>query len=234
VLADPGYASHLTSDERLLLDPRCALCTSPLTRAVETAALALRGLPAYSASGRIGLLPDGREIASVWGVDSTGGAATDKAIGARAVQELRRVAPTAEGGAEVAAALEGGTLTLDSKGLCSGHWCARDKSTAHVAARQARLLEALHAQAVDGGAPAVFVGHSKLFRRLFRKATSASFCSSNPNLAKRLRHSKIGNCAVLAVDLRKDPNTSTVTIVAARPVFDPSNQTRARQRTASF
>ncbi|CAK0880343.1 unnamed protein product [Prorocentrum cordatum] len=183
--------------------------SSPLTRAVQTCLLALRGHPALGA-GPVRLLECAREVNSVGGVDSVG-MAVGQAIEARVRKELA----DAIGEAETAQ-----TMSPICPYSCStGEWWSRagtSESKQEIRTRITHLLSALVAAPGDACA---LVGHSLLFCELFRERCSADLASRRPEAVERLSGAKLGNAACCRAEVALNPDTGAFEIVDVSLMF---------------
>ena len=181
------------------------LASSPLTRALQTALLALQGHPSMRASasgGGLTLLRCAREVKGVGSLDSIGRVFGPDCL-VRAQKLLLEELPEVLFGDAVAAACSTATV-LPGDAACEWWTGADDVDTeADVSERLSEVLASLqHAS----GTSAVLVGHSLLFRELIRRLERAShgpglFGSEQAELCARLCDGKLANCGVLGLQL---------------------------------
>lgn len=183
--------------------------SSPLTRAVQTCLLAMRGHPALGA-GPVRLLECAREVNSVGGVDSVG-VAVGEAIEVRVRKELVE----AIGEAETAQ-----TMSSICPYSCStGEWWSRAGTSESKQEIRTRITHLLNALVAAPGEACVLVGHSLLFCELFRERCSAELASRRPAAAERLAGVKLGNAACCCAEVAMNPATGAFEIVDVDLVF---------------
>lgn len=163
--------------------------SSPLTRAVATAALVL------GCERRIQLVPDAREIAwPVCGPDALGRAVGPQ-IADRAADTLSSYVEDFCGSS---ASRQDLIQSLDYS-LAEQQWWAYYHEPRH--AMKTRLQRLLLTLATPPSAKSVLVCHCMMLQRLFKDFAAPSFSSSRPELLEQLRARKLKNCGVLAVIL---------------------------------
>ena len=170
------------------------VASSPLTRALQTALLALRGHPAVDARG-VTLLRCLREVKGSQGsLDSIG-----RAVGAdcrtRAELCLREALP--ESGVLVNDAC---AARVDATDAATPWWTPNDEADgeAAVAERVADLTSAV--QFAPAG-PVILVGHSLLFREVVRRCAGTELTAALPDLTARLVEGKLSNGGCLGLQV---------------------------------
>lgn len=183
--------------------------SSPLTRAVQTCLLALRGHPALGAAP-VRLLECAREVNSVGGVDSVG-IAVGEAIEAR----VRKEFVEAIGEAETAQ-----TMSSICPYSCStGEWWSRAGTSESKQEIRTRIAHLLNALVAAPGEACVLVGHSLLFCELFRERCSADLASRRPAAVERLSGVKLSNAACCCAEVALNPASGAFEIVDVDLVF---------------
>jgi len=177
-------------DAKVFLAPSTRVFSSPLKRAVSTAAVAL------GPSRRITLLPDARELAWPIGGPDSIGSATGEEIARSALQALGSIDPQY---GEGSAAHEDLAAAIDASAARTRWWTGFRESRRAVAARLSSLLAS---QLLPTGCGAsVLVCHSVLIRQVFVDCASPALAESQPELLARLRVRKLENCGVVRVEL---------------------------------
>jgi broad specificity phosphatase PhoE len=202
---DAWHAEWLASD---------FLATSPLTRALQTALLALQGHPAADRQG-IMLLRNAREVKGVGSLDSIGRAVGPECL-VRAQRSLLEELPESLFGDSVATACAASKISYND--AVSEWWTAADDvdNEADVSERVSDLLCSLQYSSLlaapssscstSSSNAAILVGHSLLFRELYRRCEQHStaaglFAAEQPEMAQRLREGKLSNAGVLGLRL---------------------------------
>lgn len=184
-----GARAAADPDAELFLDPSTRVFSSPLKRAVSTAAVAL------GPARRIALLPDARELAwPLAGPDSlgaaVGGRIAEAALDALGPHDARY----GEGPLREALA-----ASIDASAAQHRWWPGLRESRRAVEDRLASLLTA---QLLPSGCRAsVLVCHSLLIREAFASRASPGLAAKEPELLAQLRTRKLENCGVVRIEL---------------------------------
>lgn len=165
-----------------------AVYVSPLTRAMQTAAIGLEDI--LSARTNIIVKADAREKRHRFGYDSVG-----KACGSDIVRRTREELMEAYQ-CETSAIENLDTLVLDLKEVQEPWWATSGESKDQVALRSdefmKQLLNSPHKRII-------VVGHSHFFRELFKNHQNESFKEAKPELAATISQEVIQNCGVVKV-----------------------------------
>lgn len=204
VLTPPAPPASEDAEWRAAWLASVFLASSPLTRALQTALLALQGHPSLRTApedgGGLTLLRCAREVKGVGSLDSIGRATGSECL-VRAQKLLLEELPEALFGDAVATACST-AVVCPGDAACEWWTGADDVDTeADVAERLTELLSTLqHAR----GSSAILVGHSLLFRELIRRCERHShgaglFATEQQELCARLCEGKLVNCGVLGL-----------------------------------
>lgn len=186
------------------------VASSPLTRALQTALLALEGHQGVVLGG-VTLLRSAREVKGVGSLDSVGKATGEECL-KRAHKMLLEELPEHAGHLDSAC---GAAVHVND--AQAEWWTAADDldSEADVQERLADLTQRLQ---FAPGRAAILVGHSLLFRELFRRLASHTLLEEQPQLAQRLQEGKLQNGGCLGLDMQFSRGQAR--IVRARLLFD--------------
>ena len=186
------------ADEAAERAAAAALCdasvvyVSPLTRALQTAQIALapllrsRGLP-------LTLAPNAREKLNAGGADTIGIAVGGAEVRARAREFL---VPLYDGDEAAVDALV--APPLDDLEARSRWWSVVPETPEEAAARVDEVLNQLRHSEHER---AILVGHSHFLRELFRRHLRPDFAAARPSLAAALQSHKLSNCGVAALEI---------------------------------
>eukprot|EP00656_Telonema_subtile_P004997 TRINITY_DN12277_c0_g1_i3.p1 TRINITY_DN12277_c0_g1~~TRINITY_DN12277_c0_g1_i3.p1 ORF type:complete len:255 (-),score=63.43 TRINITY_DN12277_c0_g1_i3:66-830(-) len=189
-----AYRSQEGGNLEGFLNADCVV-SSPLTRAVQTALIALKDLPVAARDGIV-LSRNVREIKGIGGLDSVG-----HAVG---VDIARR-------GEECMAELMGKEdakkhmVVVDPGDTTSEWWTGVDDRDTQQSLND-RYYELMYSLRYGGARAPIIVGHSLFFKEFFRRFTGAGFRKSCPELAQMLVNNKIQNAGCVAVELEFSPN----------------------------
>jgi broad specificity phosphatase PhoE len=163
--------------------------SSPLTRALQTALVALEGHPALSSSPS--LYASMREFKGLGGVDSVG-IEVGEGILRRTRQELGEIL-----GPERAEALTAaGRVDVND---CEQQWWTPIHSFDDKHECQERLLDFLATLRYSDGESPIFVGHSLFFKGLVQSRISKMLEKNRPILSGNLQRHRLANATVLAL-----------------------------------
>lgn len=180
--------------------------SSPLTRAVTTAAVALHGHPALEGDGgRLVLLSSAREVKGIGGMDCVGVASGAEEVARRALLELGAVVGEDEARRVMCA--------VDANDCTSPWWTPATSRDSRREVRQ-RLRNFWEAIQFDGHACSIVVGHSNFGRELCRHYLGPGVSDA---LGDRLRAKKLQNAGVVALTVSFEGVEPVVT--AAELVF---------------
>ena len=226
---------------RNFLNASCVM-SSPMTRALQTALLALRGLPIVQRSG-IRLMATAREVKNSIGSLDCVGVAKGSAIRWRALDGLKShhtspsSSPTFLSRKRPSRDLEvvvddddsdddDGVLAqirdieIVSNDCEHGEWWTRKKDHDDDADVLRRLECFLYRLRYGKETSTIVVSHSCFLMRLVEAFSSASFRSSSSGMFDDLAHRKIENCGVVQLELRfPDDGSVQECIQNARLVF---------------
>jgi len=208
LVASQLQQGHEMPEMQDLLQADC-IFASPLTRAVQTALIALK--PLLRQGKILKLLPDAREAVDCCHWDSVGAAVGDN-ITARALRLL---------GAREAEELQ--NVTVDSSLATSKWWADRSESSSMVKARLRRMLEMLLGSQECNSI--IVVGHSTAIKEMFQLAWNPENMSYIPSWyrgsVQEFQHSLRNG----ATPLPLDPSSKKVTnlgLVGAKLKEGPS------------
>lgn len=199
---------------RSFLQAHGLLC-SPMTRALQTAVLALEGHPAAD-RGKMELLPSLRELKSRGGLDSVG-KATGNGVLKRCEEKLIEVV----GETKAKTALHKWAVDYDR--VSSEWWTPADDADGDTEATE-RVTDILNAaRFLVSSQSVIAVGHSGIFNSMCRKAVSNALLESeeSPVNGQMLVNGKLSNASVLGLDVAFS-STGAASIVDARLLFNSS------------
>jgi len=193
-----------------------ALWCSPLTRAVQTALVALQ--PLLSSSGMsLHLKPNAREKKNFGGRDTIG-QSLGADCGTRATSLLRALA-----GAEDFARCEQ-AAQFDVTEVEQQWWVTAAESKEEVDVRMDELINQIHYCPHER---IVLVGHSHFFRALFQRFLHSEVQRREPELARKLCEDVMPNCAVVSCqfDFSRGPRmiTDLILLQTARTPHESYN-----------
>eukprot|EP00048_Salpingoeca_helianthica_P000309 m.40751 g.40751 ORF g.40751 m.40751 type:complete len:503 (+) comp10390_c0_seq1:113-1621(+) len=192
-----------------------AVLCSPLTRAVQTALVALHAHPTLTRRGLV-LLPPARELKRSYAVDVVGGAVGEEIV-SRCLVLLERASP----GISAACRLEEIKGCVDAS-AAEGTWWTRLHSTDSPTAIALRLHDVLCRIRYSPARSVILVGHSLFFRELLKQHLSPTLAHTDPALAARLTTHKLSNAGVLRVTMRWDTPHAHKCIQTADLLFESS------------
>ena len=189
-------------------------CSSPLTRAAETAMLALHNHPGLSPRNGLRLLRNLREMKNRASLDTVGTASGDTAIEKRVLTDLTRLL-----GADFASEVMQPCVAVDCE---TPNWWTRLPAKDTEADVVARLEElwgwmrfsptvGVRSSSGGGGGPtsgshppksAILVGHSLFFRAMLQHQLAAEVKQTHPENAAELMASKLENAGCLRMVVR--------------------------------
>ena len=181
--------------EEALLRQLCAtplLLCSPLTRALQTCLIGLAPILASRAELTVTLAPNARERFT-GGADCVGCALGEAAIRARAEAATSTLYPENH-----RRAVELCAPPMDATEARSRWWSIVPESAEEAGARVADLFAQLRHSAHGS---AVVVGHSNLWREVFKAQAHDDLAERKPGLLSKLRSRKLENCGVVCADL---------------------------------
>jgi broad specificity phosphatase PhoE len=202
---------------------------SPLTKAVQTAAISFGPLVMkLNDLSEIVLMANARERLDWIGADRRSMTLGDD-VPRRALEGLRRLYPPSSDNAGVVDTFA--KIAFDTQEVEASSWCEGSSESPPELAD--RLQEFMSQLLFSAHKSAVVVGHSQLFREVFRaflaeelKASQADFCHDLCNL-------KLSDCGVIRVDLdpRKGlqggPIVRAELVLQSRLVVDPAIHAKA-------
>jgi len=194
------------SKDTIMLRPDVVYC-SPLTRAIQTAVIALQPVLNASgdSSGEIVLMSAAREKQNLGGLDSKGSACGATLV-QRALDETRNLYRNSE---DQSTPQSLGSLRFDIEEVQEKWWSkSASDSTEQM---QERLSDFMSQLLYSPSYSIIVVGHSHFFRAVFKRYLSAELCQRRPHFVERLRTWKLSNCGVARVEL--DPE-------ADFPIYD--------------
>lgn len=169
-----------------------AFWASPLTRALQTAIVALA--PVLRSPGRVlELKLNVREKKNFGGLDSIG-RVCGPACYARALSELRGL-DVGDGGPSAVDMVELSKLHVDPA-EAEEEWWIEGPSGEDATSLQQRLDELLHQIEHADADKIVIVSHSHYFRAFLRRFLHPSFIHRNAQLARTLQTKSVPNCSV--------------------------------------
>ncbi|KAK3235962.1 hypothetical protein CYMTET_53871 [Cymbomonas tetramitiformis] len=184
-----------------------AIFASPLTRAVETALLGLKGHPTLSQQG-LTLLRNLREVKNVGGQDTVGKEIGD-GIKVRVKKELESVLGE---GPQVDDCL----AYLDVND-CTSEWWSNATDVEVGPAVKDRLNDVTSFLKFQNSPSIILVGHSLYFREFVRAYLAPEFSQEDPEMAKKIWDNKLANAACLGLDM--DFSAKTPSILRAKFLF---------------
>ena len=188
--------------------------TSPLTRAVQTAAIVATQHPSGLGGGGVVFLRSAREIkATVGGLDTVG-IEQGKGILDRSAAKLIEVMPAAA----AAALMERFIPDVDVNDAV-GHWWTSQDDVDTPAELHERMDDFFESMRFDPCDVVVVVGHSLFLQQMLRRFMSPELSSAAPELARSLKESKLQNCGCLGLDVSFEAETGTPSIVNAKFMF---------------
>ena len=214
-----------------------AVWASPLTRALQTALVALHGHPALDRG--VALHASAREIKGVAGLDCVGLEVGADAIKDRARRKLAQslvagadddagvTSPVAKEASVLSAAGHAAALVTAPQLLprdCATEWWTKTDSYEHkdaVALRYGEFLREVQYASLEGDARApLVVGHSLFIRGLFERFLSEDLTTKHPDLAHALKTRKLANCGLVYAEFVFDDARDAPPVVAdARLLF---------------
>lgn len=199
-----------------ILRPDVIYC-SPLTRAVQTAVIALQPVfkagksEGEAASGEIVFMSSAREKQNLGGMDSKGSAVGVDLV-KRTLEETRVLYRDRED-KSVPQSFRG--IRFDVEEVKEDWWTKKAKDSKGML--EERLNDFMSQLLYAPQDSVVVVGHSHFFRSVFQRYLSSDFAAKRPDFAKRLQTWKLMNCGVCRIEL--DP-TADMPIVEAELVLD--------------
>lgn len=184
-----------------------AIFASPLTRAVETALLGLKGHPTLSQQG-LTLLRNLREVKNVGGQDTVGKEVGD-AIKVRVKKELESVLGE---GPQVDDCLA--DLHIND---CTSEWWSNATEVEIGPAIKDRLNDVTSFLKFQTSPSIILVGHSLYFREFVRAYLVPEYSQEDPEMAKKIWDNKLANAACLGLDM--DFSGKTPSILRAKFLF---------------
>lgn len=190
-------------------DSASVIYCSPLTRAVQTALIALASHPALRRNGPgVTLVPDIRELCvPLGGFDSIRGQ-TGRAIGSRVVRRAKRVVDH-----RLLVPLERGVARLDAS-EAEETWWGLGEGRRQASRRLTAFMRRLCRSKDD---VAIVVGHSLFFQAVFANFAAKELRLTDP-VIRKLAKSKLPNAAVARVTL--NCSNPRYPIVAVSRCFD--------------
>lgn len=199
--------------EQLLFQPGVAFCSSPLTRAIQTAVIALGPtmVKQGDCSGELTLMANAREKQNFGGLDTH-----STKVGAQVLQStLDQLRDVYAGGEDILDTFS--QLRFDTQEVQDRWWCEEQAESPERLNQ--RLEEFLSQLLCFPATVVVVVGHSHFFRSFFQRFLSEEFRVRQPAFAQQLAKSKLNNCGVVRLEL--DPRSVAMgPIVAAELVLD--------------
>lgn len=184
------------SKDAIMLRPDVVYC-SPLTRAIQTAVIALQPVLNASgdSSGEIVLMSAAREKQNLGGLDSKGSACGANLV-QRALDETRILYRSSE---DKAIPQSFRSLRFDVQEVQEEWW---SKSASDSTEQMEERLNDFMSQLLYAPSYSlIVVGHSHFFRAVFKRYISPELCAKRPHLVERLRTWKLSNCGVARVEL---------------------------------
>lgn len=172
-----------------------ALWASPLTRAMQTAIVALEPI-LTSTGGVLELKLNVREKKNFGGLDSIGRVCGNECY-TRALAELRSL-DASEGGPSEADMSRVSDLRVDPVEVMEEWWSEGAEDSKSLGERMHELIYQLEHASAD---VIIVVGHSHYFRALFSRFLHPAFFARDPGLAKTLQTKSVPNCTVLDCDI---------------------------------
>jgi len=180
---------------------------SPLTRAVQTALIALQPI-LISNRCLVVLSPNVREKRNFGGRDSTG-ESYDRHVEKKILSNLHSALPDRP--ERVNDIL---SVVFDSSQVAGCWWCEHRETSLQV---RDRIDEMFHQIQYSSESSVIVVGHSHYFREVFRHYVSPSFAEANKNLVNDLRQYVICNCSVVGCEVEFSESRC---IVDVKMLFD--------------
>ncbi|KAF4656719.1 hypothetical protein FOL47_008801 [Perkinsus chesapeaki] len=183
--AKQGWAEKLRS-------PGVLFC-SPLTRAVQTAAIALKDIYLAEEHHPIVLLPSAREKKSVLGFDSVGAE-----VGPEILKKVHREMRNLYGRSGSMLDAFEKKLRFDVEEVAKRWWSRVVDTEEDIHSRLEEFMSQLISVPEDA---LVVVGHSHFFRDVFAKYMSQEYKSEQPGWTYELTRKVLPNCGVAMVTL---------------------------------
>lgn len=187
---------------------------SPLTRAVQTAVIALgETMTTEDSRGEMVLMATAREKQNFGGLDSK-----PEMMGAAVIQRTLEELQTLYRGESAAREIieTFSKLRFDAQEVRDTWW--HDGLSEPAPRVQERLQEFMSQLVYSPHRTIVVVGHSHFFRAIFKRFASPAFKAKEPALARRLGEEKLSNCGVARLEL--DPKSPDCPIVGVKLVFE--------------
>lgn len=167
---------------------------SPLTRAVQTAVIAIGPMLTEGGHGEVVIMANAREKRNLGGMDTVS-RKTGVDILSCTLEKLRLL--YREQAERVVDTFK--TLRYDVKEVESHWWCeGQSESQAHLLERlQEFMLQLLYSP----HSSIIVVGHSHFFRAIFNRFLANEFKAQEPDLAQKITAMKLKNCGVLRLEL---------------------------------
>jgi len=169
---------------------------SPLTRAVQTAVIALQ--PVFKMNSEIVFMASAREKQNFLGMD-TKGSVSGPYVVQRTLNETRQLY---QNSVDKSIPESFRDLKFDMQEVQEEWWHSSSKES--KAQLEGRLDEFMSQLLYSPNDAMIVVGHSHFFREVFKTYLSDAFCSRQPSFAERLKTWKLMNCGVVRVEL--DPS----------------------------
>lgn len=183
---------------------------SPLTRAIQTAVIALGpSIMKPHGPGEIVLMANAREKQNLGGFDTQ-----STKIGAEIVDHAQKALDALYVGCNSEATKQFKGLRFDAQEVQDRWWCEGASETAFEL--DERLDEFMHQLFYSPHRTIVVIGHSLFFRKVFGKFLSSDFPKKKLGLASK----KLNNCGVIQITLDATRDLSSGPIVDARLLFD--------------
>lgn len=205
--------------------------TSPFTRAIETAVIALRDI-VLNSTGELVVMKEAREQRNYCLSVDTGGIAVGDQIKQRVEEELAELyGVTADGGNDKAGASpvpELGKIRLDVSDVQDEWWSSSADSDEDVVKRMETFMELLRQQS---GAATIVVGHSHFFRRVFRTYLSERAAQEFPDIGLSLQANVIPPSGIVGLRLDVSKDAGKKCILEAVPLLGTKLQPADPQRS---
>jgi broad specificity phosphatase PhoE len=170
---------------------------SPLTRAVQTAAISFGPLVMkLNDLNEIVLMANARERKNWGGADSRS-TCLGNDVPRHALEELRKLYPPSSDNAGVVDTFT--KMRFDTQEVQDNWWC--EGSSESPTELAARLQEFMAQLIYSPHKTAVVVGHSHFFREVFRNFLAEELKNSKADFCHDLCNMKLSNCGVIRVDL---------------------------------
>lgn len=191
------------------------LCSSPFTRAIETAVIGLRDI--LLDHGELVVLKEAREQKNLGGVDSVGIAIGDEII-PRVKDELKQLYTTSVPDNGLAALLtDFDRFRIDVSDIQEPWWTSIVEREADITERVQTLFWKL--RSVGVGTTSIVVGHSHMFRRIFQTYIGDRAQMEQSDMVASLQSNTIPCCGIIGCRLEWDVYNN-VTIAELAPVLD--------------